>query len=144
MAKDNLSLPFKSHPGFLLRMSAHSSMSRLATLLSNYDLRIAEATVISVVEANPGCRQRDIGQALNIASANLTPLASRLEERDIIRREPVDGRSNALFLTPTGKKLAREAMSAMRDFESDLLNRVPKALQAPLVEALKYLAEPAP
>jgi len=40
-----------------------------------------------VIEAKPGIAQSDIRKLLEIASANMAPLAARLAERNLIDRE---------------------------------------------------------
>lgn len=139
MAENDLILRFKKYPGYNLRMAANSAMSQLAGVLAESDLRVVEATILIVILDNRGCRQSQIGKVLNISSANMTPLITRLEDRGIIRREAADGRSNALHLTDKGEKLAANAARSMADFEAGLVARVPSRLRKPFLEAFRYL-----
>lgn len=139
MADDDLVLTFRDNPGFNLRMAATAAMSRFASVLASLDLRIAEATILMVIHENEGCRQSQIGKALNISSANLTPLLSRLEERGIVRREAADGRSNALYLTSKGLSLVVDTIGVMEKFESELAAQIPANLRSPFMQALQHL-----
>jgi len=140
MAENNLNLRFKNYPGYNLRMAANSAMSQLAGVLGESGFRIVEATILIVIYDNRGCRQSQIGKVLNISSANMTPLITRLEDRGIIRREAADGRSNALHLTDQGEKLVANAARSMADSEARLIARVPTHLRKPFMEALRYLS----
>lgn len=139
MTDDDMILRFKKYPGYNLRITANSAMNQLAGILAESDLRVVEATILIVVLDNRGCRQSQIGKVLNISSANMTPLITRLEDRGVIRREAADGRSNALHLTDKGEKLAAHAASAVADFETGLMARVPSHLRKPFLEAFRYL-----
>ncbi|MBA3066941.1 MAG: MarR family transcriptional regulator [Hyphomonas sp.] len=140
MADKKLILRFTNHPGYNLRMATNSAMSQLTGILAESGLRIVEATILIVVYDNRGCRQSQIGKVLNISSANMTPLITRLEERGIIRREAADGRSNALHLTDQGEKIVATAARRMADFEAGLIARVPSHLRKPFLEALRHLS----
>ena len=58
----------------------------------------SEASVLLVIEANPNISQSEIGRMLEIAGANMAPLISRLQKRELIERQSVDGRSHGLEL----------------------------------------------
>ena len=96
--------------------------------------------MLLVIAANPGVTQSEIGRLLGIVSANMAPLAARLAERDLIVREAVDGRSQGLTLSETGRRVAQRARSIMEDLEADLLARIPKAERAAFMRVLHALA----
>ena len=132
--------PVNDLPGYALRRVSAALMSRLAARLARLELRPAEATVLLVIAANPGVTQSEIGRLLGIVSANMAPLAARLAERDLIVREAVDGRSQGLTLSETGRRVAQRARSIMEDLEADLLARIPKAERAAFMRVLHALA----
>ena len=78
--------PLKDYPGYALRRASAASMARLAQRLEPLGLRPAEATVLMVIGANPGITQSEVGRLLEIASANMAPLTSRLGRRGLIVR----------------------------------------------------------
>lgn len=135
-----LELPFSNFPGFCLRVSSSRTMAELTEILSHHDIRIVEATLLILIWRNPGCLQRAAGDALNIASANLTPIIHGLSKKGWVRKQRIDGRSNGLFLTESGCSLAQTAFAEMQIFEEGLLRRIPKSLRAPFLEALSYLS----
>lgn len=140
MTKDMI-LPFDNFPGYALRIAANAAMSELTSVLAKFDLKLTEATVLILIEANAGCRQSQIGRALNIVSANMTPLISRLEDRKLVRREPVDGRSNGLYLTKLGAALTLKTARAMRAFEEKLASSIPSGERGNFIDTLKQIAD---
>src|SRR5579863_3598390 len=105
--------PLKSFPGYALRRASAASMATLTRELAPVKLRPSEATVLLVIESNPEITQAEIGQALDIAGANMAPLVGRLAERDLIERRPVDGRSQGLRLTESGRSLLQRVKRIM-------------------------------
>ena len=94
--------PLEDYPGYALRRASAATMARLARRFAALDLRAAEASVLMVIDANPNITQSEIGRLLDIASANMAPLVSRLADRELVERQPVDGRSHGLALTRYG------------------------------------------
>lgn len=132
--------PLKGFPGYALRRVSAAFMAELASRLAVLDLRPAEATVLLVIGANPGVTQSEIGRSLDIVSANMTPLTARLASRDLIDREPVDGRSHGLTLSESGERLMQKARKIMEELEGELLERIPAAQRAAFLSALTALA----
>lgn len=136
-----MQVPFQNFPGFLLRQATASAMSELNDILSAMKLRFGEAVVLIIIDSNPGQRQSKFGKELNIASANMAPLVNKLHDRGLIRRERLDGRSYALHTSEDGKALVEKVMMAMEAFETKLVEKIPKELQKPFLEALQHLAK---
>ena len=131
--------PLKDFPGYALRRASMVAMAQLTQRLSKLSLRPTEATVLLVIEANEGVTQSEIGRFLDIASANMTPLAARLRDRGLIEREPVDGRSHGLRLSNSGRRSARLAGRLMRVHEEELLAKLPVEQRGVLLKALNTL-----
>lgn len=119
---NELKIPFENFPGYHLRMASNSAMTKLTSLLAEFNIKVVEITVLGLVSANPECKQNQIGKTLNIASANMTPLITRLENRGLISRKPLDGRTNALTLTPEGQNLFDTVLPQMQLFEENLVS----------------------
>lgn len=132
--------PVKDLPGYALRRVSVAFMSRLAARLARLDLRPAEATVLLVIQDNPGVKQSEIGRLLGVVSANMAPLVARLADRDLIIRQAVDGRSQGLTLSEAGRRIAQRARGVMDDLEADLLSHIPKADCAAFVRVLHTLS----
>ena len=131
--------PLKNFPGYALRRASAASMAKLSRELSSIKLRPSEATVLLVIESNPEITQSEIGQALDIAGANMAPLVGRLAEREVIERRPVDGRSQGLRLTDSGRALAQRAKRIIQTHEDELLGKIPRSQRALFLECLRSL-----
>jgi DNA-binding MarR family transcriptional regulator len=114
-------------------------MQRLARELAPLDLRPSDASVLLVIEANPNITQSEIGRMLDIAGANMAPLISRLDRRELLARQPVDGRSHGLELTSAGRTLCARAKKIMSAHEERLMRKIPPAQRADFVAALRAL-----
>jgi DNA-binding MarR family transcriptional regulator len=131
--------PLKDFPGYALRRASVATMQRLAGGLQVLDLRASEASILLVIEANPGITQSEIGRLLDIAGANMAPLMRRLHDRDLVERNAVDGRSQALHLSPAGRALSAKARRIFRAHEDELLKKIPPADRAPFLKNLQAL-----
>lgn len=136
--------PLKGYPGYLLRRASAHAMAKLAKRLKGLDLSPTEATVLNVIEANPNVNQSDIGRLLDIARANMAPLVSRLAQRDLIERQPLDKRSHGLILSRTGRNLTTKLKKVFADHEADLLTRIPASQRAVFLSSLRSLLEREP
>src|SRR5690349_16743633 len=114
-------------------------MQKLARELAPLDLRPSEASVLLVIDANANITQSEIGRMLEIAGANMAPLIGRLEKRELVDRQPVDGRSHGLALTAAGRALCGRARKVMTSHEENLLARIPAGQRAAFVAILQAL-----
>jgi DNA-binding MarR family transcriptional regulator len=131
--------PLKNFPGYALRRASAAAMQKLARKFSALDLRPTEASVLLVIEANPNITQSEIGRLLDIAGANLAPLAGRLAQRDLVERVPVDGRSHGLKLSKTGQAVCLRVRKVMKLHEDELLAKIPTAQRASFMAILESL-----
>jgi len=131
--------PLQDLPGYALRRASAAVMARLAARLASLHLRPSEASVLLVIDANPGVTQSEIGRLLDIARANMAPLTARLAARDLIVRESAGGRSHGLTLSDSGRRLTRKAQRIVTAVEAELMERIPPAQRAAFVRTLKVL-----
>ncbi|MCP1469154.1 DNA-binding MarR family transcriptional regulator [Sphingobium sp. OAS761] len=131
--------PLSTLPGYLLRRAANTMMTELAARLAALDLRISEATVLLLLDARTDLTSADIGKILDIQRANMVPLLARLEGAGLIRREPLDRKSLAILLTDEGRTCRARVDTITREFENDLLARIPADHRPHLVPALQAL-----
>ncbi|HTX05832.1 MAG TPA: MarR family transcriptional regulator [Steroidobacteraceae bacterium] len=129
--------PLKDLPGYALRRASAAVMAGLADRLAVLDLRPSEASVLLVIDANPGLTQSQIGRLLDIARANMAPLTARLAARDLIVRESAGGRSHGLTLSDSGRRLTKKAQRIVAELEAELLQRIPRAERAAFLRALQ-------
>ena len=111
-------------------------MASLAEQLTPLDLRPTDASVLVTIQANPRIRQSEIGRMLDIRSANMAPLIAKLDQRGLIEREQVDGRSQCLTLTAAGGALASQALAVMQQHDAEIRARIPQETQQPFLNAL--------
>jgi DNA-binding MarR family transcriptional regulator len=114
-------------------------MGELARRLAAMDLRMTDASVLMMIEANPKITASKIGRALDIQRANMVPLLKRLEEAGLVTRAPIDGKSQGLTLTSAGRERLAQARKLVDGFEADLIARVPEEHRAHLLPALDAL-----
>ena len=131
--------PLENYPGYSLRRASASSMAKLAERFTALDLRPSEASVLMVIDANANITQSEIGKMLDIASANMAPLVSRLADRGLVERQRVDGRSHGLVLTRTGIKIATKLKKVVALHEEELLSKIPTEQREVFLTALRAL-----
>ena len=131
--------PFKDNCGYLLRRASAVAMADLGKRLKDLDLRPTEATVLLAIDANPNATPSEVGRLLEIASANMAPLVARLEGRNLIEREPMDGRSHALSLSPDGVDITRRIKQIVAQQEAELLDKIPAAARSAFLKGLRAI-----
>ncbi|MBN2791435.1 MAG: MarR family transcriptional regulator [Desulfuromonadales bacterium] len=129
----------KENIGYLLRRASTVAMVELAKRLKALDLRPTEATVLLSIDANPNATPSELGRLLAIASANMAPLIARLEVRKLIEREPMDGRSHALSLTPDGLEIIKQIQRIVTEHETDLLDNIPVSARKAILTGLRAI-----
>lgn len=143
MAESQPDKILEQFPGYALRRAANAMMSEFAVRLAPLDLRISEVSVLLVVEHLQNLTSAEVGKALDIRSANMAPLLSRLEGAGLIGRRPINGRSMAIVLTEAGFSRLAEARKIIGVFEDELLERIPEEHRDHFMPALRALWRPA-
>jgi DNA-binding MarR family transcriptional regulator len=139
MSKDTLRNPLEDLIGYQLRRASLALMGGLVRSLEVCDLKPVEASVLLLIEANPGITQSEIGRALGIQRANMAPLIAGFDRRGLVHRTRVDGRSQGLEITDDGIDVAEQARTAMEAHDSELIGRLPVDMQKTLVEGINML-----
>ena len=136
---DTFEHPLASLPGYALRRAASATMARLAVRFAAIDLRISDASVLQLIDASTAMTSAEIGKLLDIRSANMVPLLLRLEKAGLIKRPPIDRKSQAIVLTDEGLARLGEVRAITAAFEADLLLRIPQQHREHLLPALHAL-----
>jgi DNA-binding MarR family transcriptional regulator len=131
--------PLTELPGYTLRRAANLMMADLATRLAEIDMRISEAAVLQVVVERVDLTSSDIGKILDIQRANMVPLLNRLEAAALIRRQPIDRKSQAVVLTELGQDRLSDVRRITLQFEDDLMARIPARHREHFLPALQAL-----
>lgn len=116
--------PFSDLLTFHLRRASLIVAGDLGERLVDLSLTVTSLSVLLMVEANPGVTQTELGRALGIKRANLAPLTATLAARDLIQRDPTDGRSHGLRLTEVGARMADLARRRVQETETLLADRL--------------------
>jgi DNA-binding MarR family transcriptional regulator len=131
--------PLVKLSGYVLRRASVAALAELNEGLAPLGLRHAAAAMLMLIESRPGITQSEAGRVLDIQRANMVPFIARLEKRGVIRRRPVDGRSQALDLTSRGRMLLARARRVVEAHEATLLERVPEPLRPMVLPVLTAL-----
>ena len=134
-----VSNPLEKLLGYHLRRASAAMLTQLGEGFSELDLKFTETSVLVMVEANPGMKQSDIGRALGIKSANMAPLVAVLNDRGYINKKPLDGRSQGLHLSDSGKKIVRKIWELIEINEKWLLRNLDEDTFEPLKDTLEKI-----
>ncbi len=131
--------PLPSLPGYSLRRAANATAAELSARLGEIGLRQVDASVLILIGENPDTTASALGRQLDIQRANMVPLLKKLEDAEWIDRNPLDGKSQGLVLTPQGQDTRDAALAIIETFENELLERIPPQHRAHLLPALDAL-----
>ncbi len=83
-------------------------------------LTSAQLRLLLLIAAAPGCRQRQVAEALGVRESAVTALLTRIRALDLVLRVRTDGRSFGLHLTEAGHALVRSARAHVSVLEASL------------------------
>lgn len=121
--------PLANLPGYVLRRASSAALAGLNRRLSALTLRHVDASLLMLLNGQPGITQSEAGRILDIQRANMVPIVSRLEARGLIDRQRVDGRSQGLYLSAEGEALHTQVMGVIDAYEQTLMEGVPAPLR---------------
>lgn len=115
-----------NYVGYMLRRAQLTVFQDFIQSLADFDLRPAQFSVLSVIEASPGLRQTEVANLLGIQRTNFVTLFDSLEARGLAERKPSkeDRRSHSLYLTETGRNYLRDVKTAVDVHERRIAEQV--------------------
>ena len=118
--------------GFKLRMLDLRLMKSFSERIAETGLTPAAATVVLVVESNPGIPLGKLADALLVKRPNMTKLVKRLEARALVKRrnDAADKRSISLVLTPAGQRQAARIRAVQDKHDASILAALKPAERA--------------
>jgi DNA-binding MarR family transcriptional regulator len=122
-----------------MRRASAAALADLNMRLEPLTIRHIDASVMILIAANSGITLSDIGRALDIQRANMTPLIARLEDRGLLSRIPLDGRSQGLETTALGEDFVTQIHEAVAEHEATLIEKIPSHLRTAFAQALTAL-----
>ena len=108
--------------------------AEIGQTLRQIGLSIPQFDVLSTLTEREGISQTDLAARLYVTKGNISGLIDRLVEARLVERRnaPGDRRSNAVFLTPEGRKAAAEGIRLQRTFVAETLGKLQPAELAAL------------
>ncbi len=130
--------------GYHIRRSSNLFHSDLIQSLRPFDLRMITLSALAIVSDNPGLRQSQLADALDIERPNMVAIVDELESRKLVTRErtPNDRRAYALTLTANGKALLEKALVEVHAHEKRLLENIEPEDLSHLVSVMKKIRKP--
>lgn len=131
-----------SHLGYLIRRTQIWVFQDFIRTLASVDIRPAQYSVLTVIDANPGLTQVALSNALGIERARLVHLLNGLESRLFVERRPSknDRRSHALHLTAKGRSALAGIKALAQEHERHFAERVGRKNHRTLLRLLAIFA----
>ncbi len=108
--------------------------ARLGALLRPLPLTVAQFDALANLYVEDGISQQRLAERLLVTKGNVSGLVDRLARRGLVQRRPhpQDGRSNLIYLTRSGKRLARKALELQRELVDNMMAPLSQAERATL------------
>jgi DNA-binding MarR family transcriptional regulator len=128
--------------GYMLRRAQLAVFQGFARTYAKFGIRPAQYAVLTIIERNPGLKQKDVSEALGIKRANFVAMCDELEKLGLAMRRQVatDRRSYALHLTRKGELLMKKLHAANREHEARLIGEIGQEGRDRLIPLLTALA----
>ncbi|CTQ55929.1 Transcriptional regulator SlyA [Roseibium album] len=112
--------------GYQMKRTFNVIQSDLSRTLKPFDLRMLTYSALVLIVDNPGLRQSQLAEAMDIERPNLVLIVDELERRDLIIRDrlPNDRRAYALKVTLAGRQLYQKTIAAVKAHEEMLLEGI--------------------
>jgi DNA-binding MarR family transcriptional regulator len=126
------------HLGYLVRRAQLWIFQDFVKTLEAFDIRTAQYSVLTIINANPGLTQMALAHTLGIERARLVHLLDDLEARRLVKRttSPNDRRSHAIYLTHDGETAFSGIRAKALEHESRLAARVGRKQHKQLLRLL--------
>lgn len=131
----------KQFIGYHLKRTTNIMLADLARTLAPHELRMLTYTALVLIVDNPGIRQYQLADAMDIERPNLVVIVDELEQRGFIVRDkvPTDRRAYALQPTLAGKRLYKKATKSVTEHEQILFKDISQADRKKVVTTLSQL-----
>jgi DNA-binding MarR family transcriptional regulator len=130
------------HPGVLAWLRLARVYQKIdgasARHFQAHSLTTAQFDTLAQIGAHEGITQQELAGALLVTKGNVSQLVDRMERQGLVRRCQT-GRTNALHLTDTGKRLFAETVPAQEALVAKLFAPLTTDEQAQLLALLRKL-----
>ena len=133
--------PLDELAGFHLRRAFSAFGNDFARAVAGTGMRQVLFGILSVISANPGINQGNVGKALGIQRANMVTLVNELADRGLVLREvaPDDRRALSLTLTPAGAAIVEQTLARIRQHEERMLAGLSASERRRLLDLLRRI-----
>jgi DNA-binding MarR family transcriptional regulator len=133
--------PLQNRLGHTLRRAQLAVFSDFFEAFSEYGIKPAQYSCLTIIDCNPGLRQSQVAEALGIKKPNFVAMVQILEARGLVRRATTrnDKRANALYLTSTGEELIGELHQIGEEHEARIRNLIGNKAYEALFEPLRKI-----
>lgn len=97
--------------------------------------------VLTAIDRKPGLSQTELSNLSQRDKSTITPAINSLEKQGLIRRERVDQRTYAVYLTPSGKNVLQSLLVGAQNHEDRVEAMMGQKKKRELLCLLKELAE---
>lgn len=127
--------------GYHLKRAVNVLQLDLKATLKPFDLRMLTYTALVLIADNPGLRQSQLAEAMDVERPNMVVIIDALENRELIIRDrvPTDRRAYALHATLAGRRLCEKATIAVKAHEARLLHQLSPETRQTMIAALKLI-----
>ena len=129
--------------GYHLKRAYNVVRSDLTKKLEPLGLRITTYSSLLLIVENPGVRQSQLAASLDIERPNMVMIIDDLEQKGWISRKRLenDRRAYALFSTPLGDQVCKEAVKLDFEHEAKILGALSKEEVNTLIAALNKIEQ---
>lgn len=127
--------------GYQMKRAFNVIQSDLNKTLKPFDLRMLTYTALVLIVDNPGLRQSQLAEAMDIERPNLVIIVDELERRELITRDrlPSDRRAYAMKPTLAGRRLCDKAVAAVTAHEKALLEGIAVDARATAMDVMRRI-----
>lgn len=131
----------RSFFGYRMKRCFNVIQADLAQALKPFELRMLTYTALTLVVSNPGLRQSQLAEAMDVERPNLVTVIEELVRRDLITKErvPTDRRAYSLVATAAGQQVCEDATAAVKAHEETLLSELDAEMRAAAIEAMQRI-----
>lgn len=124
--------------GYKIRQAQIATFRDFTITLHDHEMTPTLFGTLVLIEANPGRRQSELAQAIQLDRSTVVTIIDTLSKRGLVDRQRAkdDRRSNALFLTEKGATLLTELKQLVVEHEQRLVANLDAGEQAQLTSIL--------
>ena len=129
------------YPGLLIAAARRRIKQAVLARIADRQLSVQQFWMIISVEEHPGIFQAEIAARVRADAPSVSRALTALVERGVLRADadPEDRRRTCVFLTPAGKRLARQLAPVAREIREAIVAGLTPAEVAVLTKALQRI-----